>query len=906
MGKKAIIAAGLLVVAGLALALFLVIKVMLNPDALKPELQDQVERLTGLQLELQGDISLKWYPWFGIKLGPASLSSPEGFKEKLVSVSHLSVETRLLPLLQGKIDAKSLEIEGLDLNIVRNAKGRWNFQVLPVKDVTVREDEVIVDTIKGDRYIFSYLIRGLELQNASVRVVDELRGQRYEISKCNVSARDVESGKPFDAEISFDGSSTQPRLAGSVQLRAMVSLFPEVLRFAFDDVKLEANVQAQGLPFAKAGIALSMDTQILAHQGLFDVTRLTADAVVSGGMFGKQARAYLEGTGSLDLEQGVAKANLAHLNGLGLESEITASATKVLQDPQLTARVRTNIFDLKKVLAACQLLPQWMRRVKGLTRCSYDGTVFLNKHSLKFDTTALRIDDAALQVKATLALPDVRAVEVAASGTRFDICKLLPHAAGGKQGKDGGASKAGAGKQTRQPSLHDYQARLQIAFDDLVCGKESVGRLGLKASLAQGKLDVSDLQLQMHHASLSGEVQARFPKEGFEPDAGKARIRLRSENLRNALKRLGYAMGPTQDPAVWGKTKLDLEAAFNPQGYVVHTPRFELDGNTMSLSVRAAKPFPSQLSIELKSGALDLNRYKAAADAGGKKDGKKPDAATKSKEQFELPAFFRKTKCSAKLFFEKLSYDLFAVSNLRVKAVSDKGQVSVSDLRGKCFGGTINSSGSVNLRRTPAPLAVDLSGKSVDIRAFLTALGRRPHVTGRADIKANVSSHGFTSKEFFNGLNGNATALVVNGSILGLNLSSSALSSQKGIVGPKAKTKFQKAVIEAHATNGSVHFTKFHVSYPPNRIDGTGTIVLPKNAISAELNANLQGLPIIPVTIKGKLGDPDVGLDGAALVGNVVDGAANVVKDILLSPLTIEQGIQDGIESLFSSKKKKK
>ncbi len=904
MSKKGILVAGSLAVAGLLLALLIVIKIMLDPNALKPELQKQVKLLTGLQLELQGDISLKFYPWFGIKLGPASLGSPQGFKHKLASVEKLSLETRLLPLLQGKIDAKSMEIEGLDLNIVRNAEGRWNFQLMPVKKVSVHEDEVIVDTIQGDQYIFSYLIRGLDLKNASARVIDEMYGQRYEIRNCVVSAHDVESGKPFDSLISFDGSSTQPRLSGSVQLRSMVSMFPQALRFVFDDVKLDANVEAQGLPFTKAGLALSMDTQILAQQGVFDLTRLDADAVVNGGFFGKEAHAYLHGTGSLDLQEGVAETHLTQLDSLGLKSEVTASATNVLQDPQLTAQVRTNTFDLKKVLGGCGLRPEWMDRVEGLDRCSYDGTVLLNKKTLKLDTTALHVDDAALQVKASLDLPDGRGVDLAVSGSRFDFCRVLPHAAQGKQGKSASVVKEHSAKESRQLSLHDYHGTLQLELGDLLCGKESVGRLDLKASLSEGKLAVPKLQLKMRHSSLEGELQASFPKKGYEPDSGKARISLRSENLRNAAKRLGYTLGPTKDPSVWGKVILDLEAGFNPDGYVLHAPSFELDGNVSSLAILASKPFPSNLSVDIKSGTLDLNRYKPADGKDKKKTEKKNQGSGTRISDFELPDFFRRTKCSLKLQFAKLRYDLFDVSKLRVTAVSDKGKITVSDLRGACFDGTINSTGSVNLQRRPAPLAIKLSAEGIDIEQFIAALGRRPHVTGRANLKADVTSRGFTSKEFFSGLNGNGTAQVVQGSILGLNLSSSALSSQQGIVGPKARTLFEKADIKATAEKGTMHFSRFDVTYTPNKINGTGTIVLPKNTISARLNANLQGLPVLPITITGKLDKPDVSLDGGALVGNVLEGAANVVKDILLSPLTIEQGIQGGIENLFSSDKK--
>lgn len=903
MGKKGLVLAGLLAVAAFALAVFVVFKVMLDPDALKPELEKQVKRLTGLRLELQGDISLKFFPRFGFEVGPASLSSPEGFSETLVSVQRLTVETKLIPLLRGIIDANRLNIEGLDLNIVRNPQGRWNFQLLPVKDVRIHEDEVIVETLEGENYVFSYLIKGLAVQDASVTILDTMRGQRYEVRNCNINARDVASVRPFHTEISFDGSSTQPQLSGSLQLRSMVSLFPEELRFAFNDVTLNAGVEAKGLPFTQAKLALSLDAQVRAEQGEFELTRLAAEAMADGGIFAGKTQAFFNGTGSLNVEQGEATVHLSRVNGLGLQAEVAATATNVLQAPQLKAQVRTNTFDLKKLLASCSLKPHWMQRVRGLARCSFDGSVFLDKQTLKLDSNAVRIGDANLQLNASLALPRMRGFDVALAGARFDLCGVLPH---GKE-EDGGRKETAASKaaESKPVSLHAYQGRLRLDLADLTCGKESIGRLGLKASLQKGELKVSDLTLGMRRSSLTGTLHAHFPETGIEPDAGGASVRLKTENFRQAVAQLGYELGATQDPDVWGGVRLELKAAFNPDGYELNAPVIELDDSRFSAAVFAAKPFPSKIRIDVKGDTLDLNRYKSAETVDGKTGQRKAEADSESKKRLELPYIIRESNLSAKLAFAELRYDAFTAGNLRAGAVSNKGEITVSELQGTFFNGRVTSSGRLDLRRTPVPLAVKLSAKGMDVNAFLRALGKHPHVTGRADIQADVTSRGLSTREFFAGLSGNATALIVDGAILGLDLSSAALTTQKGMVGPKARTPFEQANIKADAKNGTVRFTQFDVRYPPNKVNGTGTISLTKNTISAELDANLQGLPVLPITLSGSLNKPDVGLNGAALVGNVVGGAVDLIGDILKAPLTLEQGIQDGIEKLFSDTKKK-
>ena len=67
-----------------------------------------------------------------LELGPASLGNPPGFDAApFAAVQRAALRVKLLPLLHKELKIGSLEIDGLDLRLVRNAAGKGNWQDWP-------------------------------------------------------------------------------------------------------------------------------------------------------------------------------------------------------------------------------------------------------------------------------------------------------------------------------------------------------------------------------------------------------------------------------------------------------------------------------------------------------------------------------------------------------------------------------------------------------------------------------------------------------------------------------------------------------------------------------------------------------------------------------------------------------
>ena len=124
------------VLAGLAGGIILLIVVgllavwaLVNPNDYKGRIAAAVKESTGRELILKGDIKLSVFPWVALELGPASLGNPPGFgAEPFLAFNHAAVRISLWRLLSKRMDIQRVEIDGLDLILLKDARGTGNWE----------------------------------------------------------------------------------------------------------------------------------------------------------------------------------------------------------------------------------------------------------------------------------------------------------------------------------------------------------------------------------------------------------------------------------------------------------------------------------------------------------------------------------------------------------------------------------------------------------------------------------------------------------------------------------------------------------------------------------------------------------------------------------------------------------
>jgi AsmA protein len=112
----------------LSVAALVAVWLLVNPNDYKGRITDAVKETTGRELILQGDIRLSVFPWVALVLGPASLGNPPGFGDvPFLKFNHAAVRVKLWPLLGKRLDVDRIELDGLDLRLLKNAEGVGNW-----------------------------------------------------------------------------------------------------------------------------------------------------------------------------------------------------------------------------------------------------------------------------------------------------------------------------------------------------------------------------------------------------------------------------------------------------------------------------------------------------------------------------------------------------------------------------------------------------------------------------------------------------------------------------------------------------------------------------------------------------------------------------------------------------------
>src|SRR6185437_6820788 len=123
---------GIVIASLVAFVIVLVIAaaLLIHPNAYRGRIERTVQHSTGRSLQLSGELHLSLFPSIALRLGPASLGNPPGFPATpaFVTLREASLHVKLLPLLHGQLQIGHIDVDGLDVQLLRNARAQGNWQ----------------------------------------------------------------------------------------------------------------------------------------------------------------------------------------------------------------------------------------------------------------------------------------------------------------------------------------------------------------------------------------------------------------------------------------------------------------------------------------------------------------------------------------------------------------------------------------------------------------------------------------------------------------------------------------------------------------------------------------------------------------------------------------------------------
>ncbi|MDZ4077611.1 MULTISPECIES: AsmA family protein [Hydrocarboniphaga] len=308
-----------------------------DPNDYRSQIAGIVKDKTGRELQI-GDIGLSVFPWIKVDLSAVSLSNAPGFGEQpFAEVGKAKVGVELMPLLrQRKIVVDGLQLDGLVLNLARNAEGKTNWEDLVKKEDKPDEPETPEDESKFK--LEDIDIGGIEITKAAIRYQDDQAKQAYQISDFNLKTGALKPGKAFDIETSVKAALEAQKLNVELKLSTHVDPDLDTQDIELSKLKLEAKLSGaqQGEAKFEGDIKGNLKTQA------FELPKLTLD--VKGKSGDIEAEATLKGSIKGDMISQQIDVSGLDLDAKGKQGPMNNGQAKL--KGAIKANLQTQVFDL--------------------------------------------------------------------------------------------------------------------------------------------------------------------------------------------------------------------------------------------------------------------------------------------------------------------------------------------------------------------------------------------------------------------------------------------------------------------------------------------------------------------------------------------------------------------------------
>ena len=248
----------LFIVIGVVIALLVALVagfiVFFDPNAWREEIATAVEEETGRSFVIEGEISWSLFPRLGIELGAWQIGSGNGFGDTpFASAEGLRAGMQVMPLLRGELVLETLELRGPTVNLIRNAKGRANWEGFGGGTGAGSASTGGAGTGTLPDWLAGLSLGGIELSDGVIRFDDRTTGEQLAVDPLNVSLGAFQPGQPasFDitALLTGDGEPLDTRLAGELIVRTDGSASLRNTNLEANDLRI-TQISADAAPSA--------------------------------------------------------------------------------------------------------------------------------------------------------------------------------------------------------------------------------------------------------------------------------------------------------------------------------------------------------------------------------------------------------------------------------------------------------------------------------------------------------------------------------------------------------------------------------------------------------------------------------------------------------------------------------
>ncbi|MCG6938808.1 MAG: AsmA family protein [Gammaproteobacteria bacterium] len=263
------------IVIGLLLLALLAFVATFDVENYRPQIIAQVEKVTGREFTIGGDIGLSIFPWVGLKVEDVALGNAAGFTaEKFAQIKQLDIKVNLLPLLKKEVQVNTIRLHGLNvsLEVAKDKSDNWSGLVR--SEAPAEEAGKAVEQPSKPPVLQALYVQGLELVDAQIHYDDRSSNTRASVSEVNLTTSEIQFNQPVDINFAAHLENSQPRIDTRLKLSTRLVFNNDFTEFGLSNFIAEILVKANEFIkqdeklVIKSDIAVSMDAQQVAIKQL--------------------------------------------------------------------------------------------------------------------------------------------------------------------------------------------------------------------------------------------------------------------------------------------------------------------------------------------------------------------------------------------------------------------------------------------------------------------------------------------------------------------------------------------------------------------------------------------------------------------------------------------------------------
>ena len=482
--KFVLIAVAVLVVLFIGAAIFFV--ATFDPNAYKEQIVAKTKEATGRDLALAGDIDLSVFPWLGFSLGSTQFGNAPGFgKAPMASVDEVDVRVALTPLLKGQVQAAKVKLNGLKVNLQKNAQGVTNWDDL-VKETDSEEEEVA----SSETPEFELAINGVEITDAELLWQDDQAGTKIQIAPLNLTTGEIIDGKPTDVNLDLKMKNSAPAVDAEVALdtNALFDSKKQLLNLS----NLVLTLKATGEPFPNGAVDLNLKSNV---------------------------------NGDLNSQQFTLNDTNIALTGTG---DTFAGGTMMINlDSNIVANVQTQQYESDAIRIEIdgegESLPNG--KLKALLQTALQMN--LDKETVQLSSLSIAMDDTQLNGNASIQSFEKPKIKFSLASKLLDLDKLLPTSSTEEKAE---STPADENEPIELPTetMRDLYVNGDITVDTLKISGMTMTNVKATISAQNGLLQVTPMSMNLYDGTMKGkasvDVRGKTPKYALATDLAGVQI----------------------------------------------------------------------------------------------------------------------------------------------------------------------------------------------------------------------------------------------------------------------------------------------------------------------------------------------------------------------------------------------